>query len=96
MGCASTTHSGSKSWWQASNHRHAPGGECYLLRPARRLPMAPAAERLSASSDGLRLLAKRAVVGGRGNGYTTDCAGMCGKPMVAIGSRALELSTVRQ
>src|SRR5271166_6634824 len=33
---------------------------------------------------------------GHGNGYTTDCAGMCGKPMAAIGSRALELSTVRR
>jgi hypothetical protein len=31
-----------------------------------------------------------------GNGYTTDCAGMRGKPMAAIGSRALELSTVRR
>jgi hypothetical protein len=33
---------------------------------------------------------------GHGNGYTTDGAGMCGKPMAAIGSRALELSTVRR
>src|SRR5271157_3784437 len=27
---------------------------------------------------------------GHGNGYTTDCAGMCGKHMAAIGSRALD------
>src|SRR5580693_4503963 len=33
---------------------------------------------------------------GTWDGYTTDCARMCGKPMAAIGSRALELSTVRR
>jgi len=55
--------------------------------------MAPASEGLSASSDGLRLLSKLAVLGGHGTGYTTDCAAMCGKHMGAIGSRALELST---
>jgi transposase len=33
---------------------------------------------------------------GHGTRYTTDCAAMCGKPMAAIGSRALELSTARR
>jgi transposase len=54
--------------------------------------MAPAAEGLSASSDGLRLLSKLAVLGGMGPD-TRQMRGMCGKHMGAIGSRALELST---
>src|ERR1700758_3787178 len=62
----------------------------YVLRSE---AMAPAAEGLSASSDGLRLLSKLAVLGGHGTGYKTDCAPMSGKHMAAIGSRALELST---
>src|SRR5271165_340148 len=66
MGCSGATRSGSKSWWSASYHRHARGGECYLLRPAWRLPMASAAEGLSTLSDGLRLLSKLAVVGDMG------------------------------
>src|SRR6478609_7458054 len=63
MDCSGAAHSGSKSWWSASHHRHARGGECCLLRLAWRLPMAPAAEGLPALSEGLRLLSKLAVVG---------------------------------
>src|SRR5580693_8605094 len=66
MGFSGAAHSGSKSWWSASQHRHARGGECCLLRLAWRLPMAPAAEGLPALSDALRLLSKLAVVGDMG------------------------------
>ena len=31
MGCSGATHSGSESWWSASHHRHARGGECCLV-----------------------------------------------------------------
>src|SRR5580693_2970115 len=31
MGFSGAAHSGSKSWWSASQHRHARGGECCLL-----------------------------------------------------------------
>ena len=55
--------------------------------------MAPAAEGLSASSDGLRLLSKLAVLGGMGPDTRQTARRCAGSTMAAIGSRALELST---
>src|SRR5271166_6748370 len=58
--------------------RYARGGECYLLRPAWRLPMAPAAEGLPTSSDGLRLLSKLAVIGDMGTDTRQTARGCAG------------------
>ena len=49
-----------------------------VLRPAWRLPMAPAAQRLSALSDGLRLLSKLAVVGDLGSDTRQTARGCAG------------------
>ena len=86
MGCAGTTHSGSKSWRPASHDRYARGGECYLLRPAWRLPMAPAAEGLPTSSDGLRLLSKLAVIGDMGTDTRQTARGCAGSPRPQSGA----------
>jgi hypothetical protein len=78
MGCSGATRSGSKSWRPASHDRYARGGECYLLRPAWRLPMAPAAEGLPTLSDGLRLLSKLAVIGDMGTDTRQTARGCAG------------------
>ena len=86
MGCAGTTRSGSKSWRPASHDRYARGGECYLLRPAWRLPMAPAAEGLPTLSDGLRLLSKLAAVGDLGTATRQTARGCAGSPWPQSGA----------
>src|SRR5580704_11599509 len=86
MGFSRTAHSGSKSWWSASQHRHARGGECCLLCLAWRLPMAPAAEGLPALSDGLRLLSKLAVVGDMGTATRQTARGCAGSPWPQSGA----------
>ena len=86
MGCSGAAHSGSKSWWSASQHRHAGGGECCLLGPAWRLPMAPAAEGLPALSDGLRLLSKLAVVGDMGTATRQTARRCAGSPWPQSGA----------
>src|ERR1700745_3576688 len=86
MDCSGAAHSGSKSWWSASHHRYARGGECCLLRLAWRLPMAPAAEVLPALSDGLRLLSKLAVVGDMGTATRQTARGCAGSPWPQSGA----------
>src|SRR5580704_9315826 len=86
MGFSGAAHSGSKSWWSASQHRHARGGECCLPRLAWRLPMAPAAEGLPALSDGLRLLSKLAVVGDMGTATRQTARGCTGSPWPQSGA----------
>jgi hypothetical protein len=86
MGFSGAAHSGSKSWWSASQHRHARGGECCLLCLAWRLPMAPAAEGLPALSDGLRLLSKLAVVGDMGTATRQTARGCAGSPWPQSGA----------
>src|SRR6266404_5368644 len=86
MDCSGAAHSGSKSWWSASHHRHARGDEACLLRLAWRLPRAPAAEGLPALSDGLRLLSKLAVVGDMGTATRQTARGCAGSPWPQSGA----------
>src|SRR5439155_11308633 len=49
-------HSSSQIRWSPAHDRHARGGQCHLLYLAKRVSMADAPARLSATPDGVRLL----------------------------------------
>jgi transposase len=49
-------HSRGQTRWPSAHDQHARGGQCHLLRAARRLPVADAPERVSAPPDRLPLL----------------------------------------
>src|SRR5215813_8208672 len=55
MDSLGTAHARGQTWWSPAHDRYARGGQGYLLRPAGRLPMAPAPERVSALPDRLSL-----------------------------------------